>query len=281
MMKRKIFERVAYGSSLWQTTRDTATREVSVDPDANMFRPPYLSFQTFWKFIEELASKPLPPAVDRSIMTSKSGTDQANLIMALTSFGLTDAQGNVQPALTALIDETPADERKRAFGGLLRQYYVGPLRVSAQNGTPGDLNKVFMEDYPSIASSDTRRKSVTFFLHAARGAGIELSPHFPSTRSGSGAPGTAKARRSPTRRRMTAESSNSASKTVDGAPKQAAAGHTLIITLKSGGTVTLNYDVDLFQVDDDDEGFVLSLVKKLRRYQTGSPIATQEEEDEQ
>jgi hypothetical protein len=165
------------------------------------FRPPYMSFQTFWNYIEELAEKPLPPAIDRSIMKSKSGTDQANLTMAFNSFGFTDATGNVLPALTDLIAFDP-EERPAAFGALVRAHYKVPLDVSSRNGTPADLNKVFIDEYPSIASADTRRKAITFFLHAARKSGIELSPHFPATRSGQGAPGAPKARRTGTRRRQ-------------------------------------------------------------------------------
>ena len=159
-----------------------------MDEEASAFKPPYMSFQTFWSFIEELASKPLPPGIDNSLMSTKSGTDRANSAMALTSFGLTDAGGRVQPELVTLV-ETPPDARKAAFGNLIRRNYIGPLRVSAENGTSADLYKAFDDEYPSIASSDTRRKAVTFFLHASRAAGIELSVHFPETRPGSGAPG--------------------------------------------------------------------------------------------
>ena len=27
------------------------------------FKPPYMSFQTFWSFIEDLSKKPLPPQI--------------------------------------------------------------------------------------------------------------------------------------------------------------------------------------------------------------------------
>jgi len=161
------------------------------------FKPPYMSFQTFWNFIDELSKKPLPPRIDRSLMSSKSGTDQANLTLALQSFGLIDAESNVRPALTGLV---LADEagRKVMLADLVRAHYSGPLTVSEKNGTQADLAAAFRDDYPSIGSADTRRKSVTFFLHAARTAGIEVSPHFPATRSGSGQPGTPKAKRSGT-----------------------------------------------------------------------------------
>ncbi len=242
-----------------------------MDTETTDFRPPYMSFQTFWNFIEELAAKPLPPRLDRSLMKSKSGTDQNNLTMALTSFGLTDDEGKVQQALIDLV-ATPGAERQTAFGHLVRHYYTAPLAVSAQVGTTTDLNKAFIEEWPTIASADTRRKSVTFFLHAARAAGIELSPHFPQGRPGSGGPGASKATKRASRRRANQDSTtetNTPANPVGG-------GFTQTVTLKSGGTVTLAYNVNMFEVDDEDEAFVLGLIKKLRGYQPGTPADTNE-----
>jgi hypothetical protein len=239
-----------------------------VDTESSTFRPPYMSFQTFWNFIEELASKPLPPRVDRSLMQSKSGTDQANLTMALTSFGLTDSEGNVLSDLTELVAKT-AEERKKSFAEMVDLYYEGPMRVSKENGTTAALNAAFVSDYPSIASADTRRKALTFFLHAARESGIELSPHFPQTRSGSGAPGAPKQKRTTPRKPKNhdGESASTGKNTTDQKPPS---GHTNTVTLKSGGTVTLTYDVNLFDLDEDDESFVMGLVKKLRGYSNGT-----------
>ena len=50
------------------------------EPNGQTFKPPYLSFQTFWAFLDELAAKPLPPQIDRSMLDKKSGTDQAGLL---------------------------------------------------------------------------------------------------------------------------------------------------------------------------------------------------------
>jgi hypothetical protein len=66
-----------------------------MDESPDTFRPPYMSFQTFWRFIEELAGKPLPPAIDRSIMSTRSGSDKANLTQALSTFGLTGPDAKV------------------------------------------------------------------------------------------------------------------------------------------------------------------------------------------
>lgn len=231
-----------------------------------VFRPPYMSFQTFWKYLDELASKPLPPRIDRSMMRTKSGTDQANLTMALNSFGLTDGEGTVLATLTKLT-ASPSDQRSAVLADLIRQYYPGPMRVSDENGTQAALNAVFTEDYPSIASADTRRKAITFFLHAATSAGLSLSPHFPSSRPGAGAPGAPKARRSGRRKPESAEgqvSPEPTSTTSQASTSTRGTSHT--IELESGGTLTLTYDLSLFDLSEDDETFVLGLVRGLRTY---------------
>ena len=145
---------------------------------AEDFKPPYMSFQTFWNFTSELGMKPLPPRIDRSLMASKSGTDQFNLILALTSFGLIDENSHVLPLLQEL---TAADEeqRKSILAKMVSDNYVEPMRISAAHGTGKDLEDAFRNSYPSIGSADTRRKAITFFLHAARAAGIELECELP------------------------------------------------------------------------------------------------------
>lgn len=222
------------------------------------FKPPYLSFQTFWNFLGDLSAKPLPPKLDRSIMGSKSGTDQNNIMSALQAFGLIDGEGAIQPGMTHFA-KADADQRKEILASLVRTFYSAPLNVSSNNGTPADLDEVFKNDLGQ-ASGDTRRKAISFFLHAAREADLTLSPHFPKTRGGSGGPGAAK-KRTPKARRSAQGTAD-----VESSVHQPASGHSNTVALRSGGTVTLSYNVDLFELDDKDETFVLELVKKLRRY---------------
>src|SRR4051794_11347239 len=104
--RRRIFPRRACGMGVWQNLwqkKWTAPKRPKMDEDREPFRPPYMSFQTFWRFIEELHSKPLPPQIDRSLMVTKSGTDQASLSATLAAFGLIGPRGEVQPALTRLV----------------------------------------------------------------------------------------------------------------------------------------------------------------------------------
>lgn len=248
-----------------------------MDSDENGFKPPYMSFQTFWNFIGELGDKPLPPRIDRSLMGTKSGTDQANLMMALTSFRLTDEQYNVLPQLQALTSAT-GEERKGILAKMVATHYVEPMRVSASHGTQKDLDDAFTANYPSIASADTRRKAITFFLHAARTAGLDLSVHFQKTRSGSGAPGAAKGRKSAPRRKPPRSESNTTSDQ-DTGPGQGDAGDTYTVDLASGGSVSVVVRVNLFALTTSDRNFVIDLVDKLKGYETPGPVNSTPEED--
>ena len=96
-----------------------------MDTPEESFKPPYMSFLTFWNFIAELRTKPLPPRIDRSLMSSKSGTDQFNLTLALTSFGLVDDDSRVLPLLQEL---TAADDeqRKSILAKMVTASYMNP-----------------------------------------------------------------------------------------------------------------------------------------------------------
>jgi len=234
-----------------------------MDTETEAFKPPYMSFQTFWNFIRELGDKPLPPRIDRSLMGTKSGTDQANLTMALTSFGLVDENSNVLPLLQQLV-AADADERKQMLADLVTRHYVAPMEVSHKNGTPKDLEDTFRDNFPSIASADTRRKAITFYLHAAREAGLELSAHFPKTRSGAGAPGATKPKR--VARRKTNQGGGQPPTGQTPPSDNSIAGDTYTVELASGGSVSVVVKVNLFGLTTEDRTFVIDLVDKLKGY---------------
>ena len=247
-----------------------------MDTNDDGFKPPYMSFQTFWNFITELGTKPLPPRIDRSLMASKSGTDQFNLNLALTSFGLIDSNSGVLPLLTELV-EADEERRKSLLATMVTRNYVEPMRVSGKHGTSKDLDDAFRTSYPSIASADTRRKAITFFLHAASFAGIELSANFPKTRSGSGAPGTSKPRKAV--RRKPAPAAEERVNPAIGGPSAPATWDTHTVELVSGGTVFVAVNVDIFGLNASDRDFVLGLVDSMKSYQTPGTESKAHEED--
>lgn len=223
------------------------------------FRPPYLAFQTFWSFLEKLCEKPLPPAIDRSLMDGKSGSDQVQLFAALRSFALINDEKEVLPPLTKWAAEDDAG-RVVMLRDWVMEYYAEPMRVSASNGTEAQLNSSFTDAF-KMTSADTKRKSMTFFLHAARKAGIELSPHFPATRSGSGGPSTPRPKKAKAAKRIPPPPNTQT-------PRENGAGDSYQVTLMGGGTVTVVVSESHFNLSKNrsDRDFVNALVDAMVDY---------------
>ena len=240
------------------------------EPAQGEFRPPYLSFTTFWSFLEAMVSQPLPPKIDRSMMRSKSGSDQVNLTAALKAFGLVDDN----QVVTGLRELEGSDKaaRTRWLAEMVRKYYPAQMTVSEQNGTEQQLKESFRDSF-QMGSADTIRKAMTFYLHAARTAGIETSPHFPPTRSGSGAPGTPKPRRAAPRRK----SSSGPAKVTEKASVLQVEGDTYTLSLESGPVVTLAVKMNVMEASVSDRNFIFKLVDALRGY--GKPSQTTGSQD--
>lgn len=231
-----------------------------MDETDQTFKPPYMSFQTLWSYLDELGGKDLPPRIDRSLMSTKSGTDQANLLSAFTTFGLVGEGQRVQPPLVALTSKDPAD-RKAALAALVRTYYPKQLEVSEANGTEQQLSESFKESF-KLEAAETRRKCITFFLHALRTAELPVSQHFPKIRSGSGAPGVPRPAKKATSRKATVSKTTTEKTDTD----PAGDGDTHTVELASGGRVTMSVSVSLWSLSKDDRNFVLALVDSLRDY---------------
>lgn len=228
----------SYGMQVWHRTVTAATTggDVNDIQDAvagepgGPFRPPYFSFQTFWSFIEQLAEKPLPPLIDRSLLSSKSGTDQANIFGALRGFEFIDDEQRVTPLLTKVV-EADAEGRTAVLAQLVESHYPAQMELARRNGTEAQLHESFGEVF-GIRSADTRRKAVTFFLHAAKTAGLPLSPHFPPTRSGSGSAGGMRPRRAtPRARRSTQPAAAAATDSVTTVPGAGSDLHPFLVGL--------------------------------------------------
>lgn len=230
-----------------------------VDEGRGDFKPPYLPFTTWWRFTEELSAYPLPPQIDRSLMGSKSGSDQVNLLASLRTFGMIDDERRVQPAFVELAT-ADADVRKERLRELLEKYYADALQVSAQNGTEQQLHECFRDKY-GMDGADTRRKAVTFFLHAARRAEIPLSAHFPSTRSGSGSPGQKRAR---PRKKLQGSGGGTADRA--DTPPRPKSEYETSVNLQTGGTMTLTVSVNPLNLRGDDRDFFYGIVDMLADY---------------
>lgn len=163
---------------------------------AAQFVPPYISFAQLLNVLERMAQEGVPGRIDRSYLATWSGSAQAQFLKAAESVGLRDEHGRPTDTLKRLVAEP--DARPAIIGEILREHYAGAIALG-EDATSAQLDEVFRE-FPGISGSTTR-KAITFYLHAAKFAGIPTSKFFTAGRgTGSGSSGARAPRARNTRR---------------------------------------------------------------------------------
>lgn len=227
--------------------------------------PPYVSWATVVNKITQMERDGVPARIDGSYLVGMAGGTQNQFKQALRSLGLIDESDRVTPTLVDLVNRP--DDRPVLMGNLLRERYASLTDLGA-NTTHGQLDEVLAA---YRLGPETRRKAASFYLAAAKFAGIPLSPHLRAGRvTGSRRAAGVRARRVPPRQmpnvpEVTSSSSSTAS---TGSTGSDVATHTL--TLASGGTVTIAVIVNIFEMSRSDRDFVLGLVDALRDYPSDS-----------
>jgi hypothetical protein len=148
--------------------------------------PPYVSFATFKTFISDLKEQGVPTRIDRDAWKYRfSGSVGPQLVTALRFLRLIKASDEATEELRGLVAAYDTDSWKDALHAVLKRAYSQTLALNLKEMTPSHLAKEFKEHYKS-STDDVQRKSITFFIHAAKDAGIELSPRLTkNTRTGS------------------------------------------------------------------------------------------------
>ncbi len=220
----------------------TSKRESSI--------PPYISYRTFINFLNELRTRGLPSRVDRSVMTHKSGTIQSQLLLTLNYLGLLRGSGQPTDQFKQLI-ESEDPQRQVVLRGILKTSYgfVFKSEIGLQNATAEQAEELFQK---TGASGETVRRSIAFFLAAARDSGIPISnyikPH--------------KRRKAAARPGRPPEADG-----LDSEVDPGLAGDFKKVTLKSGGIVKLELAVDMFELAGTDREFVFGLIDCLKEYE--------------
>ncbi len=213
--------------------------------------PPHLAFTTFLGGLETL-DQGLPQKLDRTAWPSQSGTNQAQLLRALRFFHLTDGDDQVQRSLDELI--VAKADRKGHLRTLLEAAYPKLVSLGGANATQQQLQDAVGEFGIDGA---TRRKAMTFYLQAADYAEIPVSTHWPAIKKR----GTSGAKKRAGGSKRSAGSSSPAG-------SKPPAGDTKIVTLKSGGTVTLNISVSIMSLSAEDREWVFDLIDMLGKYES-------------
>ncbi|HXN53879.1 MAG TPA: DUF5343 domain-containing protein [Candidatus Acidoferrum sp.] len=140
--------------------------------------PPYISYRTFVGFIERLR-RGMPSRIDRSVMSSLSGSNQSQLMATLRYLELISHNGLPTERLSKLVNSQDAQVQRGLREILLSSYPFLFKSFDLQKATFDELREQFVG---AGASGDTVRKCVAFFLGAAKHAGLQISP-FVTSRS--------------------------------------------------------------------------------------------------
>lgn len=225
---------------------------------------PYLPFDTFKNFVDTLSGgRPLPPRIDRSLMSGMAGGTQTLLLGTLSTFGLIGDNRQVLPTFVELVR---ADEegRRRVMAGLLNEIYPEAMKLAEDHATADQLAENFR--VISGYQGSTLRKAITFFLNMAKYAQVELSPFFRAPAQNTGG-------RRPAARRGRPVAPTPTSVTAGPTDATASAMESRSIGLVSGGSVVISCSVSFLSLSRDDRDFVFDLVDKLDAYRQSHPDA--------
>jgi hypothetical protein len=214
--------------------------------------PPYMSFATLMNQVERMEQEGPPARIDSSYLVGMAGGTRNQFKMGLRSLGLIDESDQVTDTMVRLAKNP--DDRPAILAGILRDRF--PLLVELdQNATRGQLDEVLSTYGLGV---DTRRKAASFYVAAASFAGIPLSTHIRPAKGVNSAGAQRRARRPRKRNGASAPSA---------APPQ---GNSHMLSLKSGGQVSLGVSVNVMELSVDDREFIFDLIDKLRGYENGT-----------
>lgn len=132
--------------------------------------PPYIPFATFVTFLTQLKQDGLPPQIDKSVLSKFSGGTQGQLKVALRTMGLMKDDKPTDD-LQRLVNALDTPEFEPLLLELLKQTYPYIFALDLMTATPTMFADAFKV---TGAKEDVSRKCRSFFLHAAKRAGVPL-----------------------------------------------------------------------------------------------------------
>lgn len=133
--------------------------------------PPVVAFRTFDNMIRSL-TQAIPSRIDRSVMPSQSGAGQTQILLALRYLDMIETNGAPKEKLIQLVKSEGAERQKVLREILTASYpFLRDHSLDLKTATHDQL----ADKFKALASGDTVRKCMTFFIPAAKAAGFEMS----------------------------------------------------------------------------------------------------------
>jgi hypothetical protein len=173
--------------------------------------PPYGTYGTFDKFVEQLSATAAPDQIDRSMLSSLSGGDQTALLAGLRFLGLIEGDdGKTTDSFHGLVRarKSGTEEWKAALGQIVKPRYAPIIGdVNIETTTKAKIQKCFGD--AGVATGQMMDKSIRFYLKALEQSGGTVSPHLKGMRGRIRRTTSGTSRRKSSRRPSSAESSDS------------------------------------------------------------------------
>lgn len=152
-------------------------------PDAGKSTPPAISFSTFQNFIDQFKEHTLPSQIDKSIMSNLPWGSQNLLIAALKYLGFISDTNVPEPLFKEYVT-TDKEARGAIWKRLLDEKYSYLMSVDLGRAT----TTIVVEKFKTQGiTGDTIRKAMSFFINAAKVAGVTVSQHVKLPRPAPGA----------------------------------------------------------------------------------------------
>lgn len=213
--------------------------------------PPYVAYRAFENFLAELKARGLPSRIDRSILSHKSGTVQSQLLLTFRYLDLLSEGGRPTEKLRGLL-ASEGSARKTLLREIMKSAYgvVFSSDIDLRSATSTQLEELFQQ---TGASGETVRRCMSFFLAAARSAGIPFSTYLKPHRG---------------KRPATRTSNGTADRVVqpNASGRTDAALAAKRLHLNSGGSLTLELSFDVFDLNQEDRQFVFDLIDRMNEY---------------
>jgi len=214
-----------------------------------------MPYKTFGTFLDHLRAIGTPSHIDKSVMTSLSGGMQSWLKAALRYMKLINGDDTPTAALEQLAN-AQGDDRKALMRELFAKTYAFLNgKVDLTKTTPVKLREAIVAEG---GQGETVEKIITFMVAMAKDAGVSISPLL--------------TKRAPRRPRVKTATPSNPSITTDHDDEgddvevDTAAMKTIALP-KSGGTLTLSGNINLFTLVGNERELVFKLIDAMTAFE--------------
>jgi hypothetical protein len=219
----------------------------------------YAPFKTFLTSLEAL-EQGLPDKIDPSVWQSLSGGTRNQLWSAYKFLGLIDDDGLVQTALQEIV--TQRDKRDELLRNLLLERYAKVVEQAKKNGSQASFDDA-MREYN--VQGETLEKAIRFYLQAAAQLSLPISPHWKKKAGTASSSRKSSKKAKPPKPKDSGGAETQHQETPRGG--ESTDGDEKIVTLRSGGSLTLSASVAITKLSKEDRQLVFDLIDRMQEYE--------------